>query len=77
MQLWFGEGLSTKDLHIPNDICSPHEGGHKHFHNIQNQLTSQVSGIVRTRIIEEVYCLSHQPQQFEAAARTTIQNLGR
>lgn len=47
-----------------------------HFHNIQNQLTSQVSGIVRTHIIEEAYCLSHQPQQFEAAARTTIQNLG-
>jgi len=64
----------TKDLHIPIDICFPHEGWHVHFHNIQNQSTSQLSGIFHSHIIEEAYCLSHQLQQFEAAWRTTIQN---
>lgn len=59
---------------MPNDICFPHEGGHEHFCNIQNQLTSQASGIFHTRTIEEAYCQPHQPQQFEAAARTTVQN---
>lgn len=66
---------STKDLRIPHDIRSPHEVAHVHFRSIQNQLTSQVSGSFRTHTIEEAYCLSHQMQQFGAAARTTIQNL--
>lgn len=73
---WVEKG-SAKDIQIPIGVYYPRAGQLVHFHNTLNQLTSQVHEIFRTHIIVEAYYPSHQLQQFEAAARTSIQNLCR
>lgn len=64
-------------LHIPTDKYFPHEGGSWRYHNIPNQLPSQVSGNSHTHTTEEAYCPYRQLRQLEAATDGTKSDLKR
>ena len=63
---------SARILQTQTDKCSPRVVEHVHYHNKQNQQTSQASAIFHIHIVEEAYCPSHQRQQLEAAGRHNV-----